>query len=645
MRRLIAALALFQAPIAAAETPAASEATRRANAAVAATLPADAEDEDFASRGFIASWPEATIKDDRGRIVWDFAAYDFATGAAPETANPSLWRHARLLARHGLFKAHERVYQVRGFDASNMSIVLGDNGLIIVDPLASVEVARAGLALARKHLGERPVLAVIYTHSHADHFAGARGVVGPEDLKKGRVRIIAPEGFLEHSVSENVIAGPAMGRRAAYQFGSRLSPGPAGQLTSGIGLAVSAGTRSLIPPTEIIGKTGETLTIDGVKFVFQLTPETEAPAEMNFFLPQFGALCLAENANASMHNVLTPRGALVRDSKRWADHLTEALRMFGADAELVFASHAWPRFGGDRVRDYVASHRDAYKYLHDQTVRLMNNGRTGEEIAEEIALPKALEGRWFNRGYYGTMRHNSRAVYQRYMGWYSGNPSDLDNLPPEMVGPKYIEFMGGEQEVLKKAKASLDKGEYRWVAEVLKHLVFANPNNTEGKLLLADALEQLGYQAESGPWRSVYLQGAYELRNGVPNVGGTVTASPDTIRAMSPSMLFDYLSVRINPEKAAGKKMVINMAFTDIEEKHTLSLENSVLNHTTRYAAKPDVTITLSKKTLDDIQLGQGTMEQKIANGEIKIEGDQQTFSDFVTLLDKFNFWFNIVTP
>lgn len=354
---------------------------------------------------------------------------------------------------------------------------------------------------------------------------------------------------------------------------------------------------------------------------------------------------MAENTTNTMHNILTLRGAQVRDALKWASFLNETIETWGDQAEVKFQSHHWPRWGNANIVDYFKKQRDLYKYIHDQSVRLMNMGYTGEEISEQITLPPELNDFWPNRGYYGTLRHNSRAIYQRYMGWYSGNPSDLDNLPPEMVGPKYIEFMGGEQEVLKKAKASFDKGEYRWVAEVLKHLVFANPNNTEGKLLLADTLEQLGYQAESGPWRSVYLQGAYELRNGVPNVGGTVTASPDTIRAMSPSMLFDYLSVRINPEKAAGKKMVINMAFTDIEEKHTLRLENSVLNHTTRYAAKPDVTITLSKKTLDDIQLGQGTMEQKIANGEIKIEGDQQTFSDFIGLLDKFNFWFSIVTP
>ncbi|NWG92736.1 MAG: MBL fold metallo-hydrolase [Parvularculaceae bacterium] len=638
MRRLIAALALFQAPIAAAETPAASEATRRANAAVAATLPADAEDEDFASRGFIASWPEATIKDDRGRIVWDFAAYDFATGAAPETANPSLWRHARLLARHGLFKAHERVYQVRGFDVSNMSIVLGDKGLIIVDPLTSVEVARAGLALARKHLGERPVLAVIYTHSHADHFAGARGVVGPEDLKNGRVRIIAPEGFLEHSVSENLIAGPAMGRRAAYQFGSRLSPGPAGQLTSGIGLAVSAGTRSLIPPTEIIGKTGETLTIDGVTFVFQLTPETEAPAEMNFFLPQFGALCLAENANASMHNVLTPRGALVRDSKRWADHLTEALRMFGADAELVFASHAWPRFGGDRVRDYVASHRDAYKYLHDQTVRLMNNGRTGEEIAEEIALPKALEGRWFNRGYYGTMRHNSRAVYQRYMGWYDGNPAHLNELPHEVSAPRYVAAMGGAKKVRKLAERAAGRGDYRWAAELLDLAVFANAGDAKARAMLADVEAQLAFQAESAIWRNMYLSAADELRNGVAP-GDPIAQSVDFIAATPSAMIFDLLAVRLAAERAPAEELRLNFEFPERKEVFAATVRNGVLVHEAgvRHAA-PAATIALSRAAfLGAMFAGRPA--------EAKVTGDVGAFERFQTLFDAPDGDFDIVTP
>lgn len=628
----------------------ASEFTIQANQNVLHTLPFnDKQDFEDARRGFIAKPDTLTIKDDKGNVVWDLEQYKTYIGldkTAPDTVNPSLWRNAQLNMEYGLFKVTDKIYQIRGFDLSNITFIQGDKGWIVFDPLISPQTAKAALAFINKTLGERPVSAVVYSHSHVDHYGGAAGLFNsPDEVKKNGVQIIAPEGFTEHAVSENVIAGNAMARLAVYMYGALLPRNAQGGVNGGLGQTTSTGVPSLLLPTRFITKTGEEVTLDGVRMVFQMTPGTEAPAEMNTWFPESKALWMAENTTNTMHNILTLRGAQVRDALKWSSYLNETIETWGDQAQVKFQSHHWPRWGNASIVDYFKKQRDLYKYIHDQSVRLMNMGYTGEEISEKIALPPELNDFWPNRGYYGTLRHNSRAVYQRYMGWYSGNPSDLDNLPPEMVGPKYVEFMGGEQALLKKAKASFDKGEYRWVAEVLKHLVFANPNNQEGKLLLADALEQLGYQAESGPWRSVYLQGAYELRNGVPTAGGTVTASPDTIRAMSPSMLFDYLAVRINPEKAAGKKMVINMDFTDIGEKHTLSLENAVLNHSTHYAAKPDVTLTLSKQTLDDIQLGQGTLEQKIASGEIKVQGNQQTFSDFVGLLDKFNFWFNIVTP
>lgn len=628
----------------------ASEFTIQANQNVLHTLPFnDKQDFEDARRGFIAKPDTLTIKDEQGNVVWDLEQYKTYIGldkTAPDTVNPSLWRNAQLNMEYGLFKVTDKIYQIRGFDLSNITFIQGDKGWIVFDPLISPQTAKAALSFINQTLGERPVTAVVYSHSHVDHYGGAAGLFNsPDEVKKNGVQIIAPEGFTEHAVSENVIAGNAMARRAVYMYGALLPRNAQGSVNGGLGQTVSAGVPSLLLPTRFITKSGEEVTLDGVRMVFQMTPGTEAPAEMNTWFPDSKALWMAENTTNTMHNILTLRGAQVRDALKWSSYLNETIETWGDQAQVKFQSHHWPRWGNASIVDYFKKQRDLYKYIHDQSVRLMNMGYTGEEISEKIALPPELNDFWPNRGYYGTLRHNSRAVYQRYMGWYSGNPSDLDNLPPEMVGPKYVEFMGGEQALLKKAKASFDKGEYRWVAEVLKHLVFANPNNQEGKLLLADALEQLGYQAESGPWRSVYLQGAYELRNGVPTAGGTVTASPDTIRAMSPSMLFDYLAVRINPEKAAGKKMVINMDFTDIGEKHTLSLENAVLNHSTHYAAKPDVTLTLSKQTLDDIQLGQGTLEQKIASGEIKVQGNQQTFSDFVGLLDKFNFWFNIVTP
>ncbi|HDZ8832235.1 TPA: MBL fold metallo-hydrolase [Aeromonas dhakensis] len=628
----------------------ASEFTIQANQNVLHTLPFnDKQDFEDARRGFIAKPDTLTIKDEQGNVVWDLEQYKTYIGldkTAPDTVNPSLWRNAQLNMEYGLFKVTDKIYQIRGFDLSNITFIQGDKGWIVFDPLISPQTAKAALSFINQTLGERPVTAVVYSHSHVDHYGGAAGLFNsPDEVKKNGVQIIAPEGFTEHAVSENVIAGNAMARRAVYMYGALLPRNAQGSVNGGLGQTVSAGVPSLLLPTRFITKSGEEVTLDGVRMVFQMTPGTEAPAEMNTWFPDSKALWMAENTTNTMHNILTLRGAQVRDALKWSSYLNETIETWGDQAQVKFQSHHWPRWGNASIVDYFKKQRDLYKYIHDQSVRLMNMGYTGEEISEKIALPPELNDFWPNRGYYGTLRHNSRAVYQRYMGWYSGNPSDLDNLPPEMVGPKYVEFMGGEQALLKKAKASFDKGEYRWVAEVLKHLVFTNPNNQEGKLLLADALEQLGYQAESGPWRSVYLQGAYELRNGVPTAGATVTASPDTIRTMSPSMLFDYLAVRINPEKAAGKKMVINMDFTDIGEQHTLSLENAVLNHTTHYAAKPDVTLTLSKQTLDDIQLGQGTLEQKIASGEIKVQGNQQTFSDFVGLLDKFNFWFNIVTP
>lgn len=626
----------------------ATENTIKANEAVKARLPFnDKQDFADAERGFIAKPETLTIKDGKGNVVWDLEQYKTYIGldkAAPDTVNPSLWRNAQLNMQYGLFKVTDDIYQIRGFDLSNITFIKGDKGWIVFDPLISPDTAKAALAFINEKEGKRPVLAVVYSHSHVDHYGGAAGLFSTQEERE-QAQIIAPEGFTEHAVSENVIAGNAMGRRAVYMYGALLPRNAQGGVNGGLGQTVSAGEPSLLVPTRLITKTGEELDIDGVKMVFQMTPGTEAPAEMNTWFPQHKALWMAENTTNTMHNILTLRGAQVRDALKWSTYLNETIETWGDQVEVKFQSHHWPRWDNANIVDYFKKQRDLYKYIHDQSVRLMNMGYTGEEIAEQITLPPELENFWPNRGYYGTLRHNSRAIYQRYMGWYSGNPSDLDNLPPEMVGPKYIEFMGGEAEVLKKAKVSFDKGEYRWVAEVLKHLVFANPDSKEGKLLLADTLEQLGYQAESGPWRSVYLQGAYELRNGVPSAGGTNTASPDTIRAMPPSMLFDYLAVRLNPEKAASKKMTINIDFTDINEKHSLNIENAVLNHSTRYADKPDTTVTLTKKVLDDIQLGQTTLEQEIASGQVKITGDAKPFSEFVGMLDKFNFWFNIVTP
>lgn len=627
----------------------ASKATIAANQKVLQTLPFNnKEDFENAQRGLIAVQDTVTVKNENGDVVWDLESYKKYISldkAAPDSVNPSLWRNAQLNMINGLFKVTDGIYQVRGYDLSNITFVEGKKGWIVFDPLISQEVAKAALEFVNQELGERPVTAIIYSHSHLDHFGGVRGIVDEKDVKAGKVEIIASHGFTEHAVSENVIAGNAMGRRAIYMYGALLPRNEFGGVNGGLGQTTSTGLATLIEPTDFIEKTGEERVVDGVKLVFQYTPGTEAPTEMNTWIPEKKALWMAENTTNTMHNILTLRGAQVRDALKWSSYLNETIEMWGDEVEVKFQSHHWPVWGQQDIVDYFKKQRDIYKFTHDQSVRLMNQGYTGEEISELITLPKSLEENWATRGYYGTLRHNSRAVYQRYMGWYTGNPSDLNNLPPTNAAVNYVDYMGGEQAVLEKAQADFAQGNYRWVAEVLKHVVFANPQSKKGKALLADTYEQLGYQAESGPWRSVYLQGAYELRNGTPESGGLTTASPDIIKNMPPEMLFDYLSVRILPEKAEGKDFSINITFTDLEEAYTLSMENSVLNYSREIETKPDVSLILSKKTLDDVQLGRVTLESAVANGDLVIEGDSEVFKEFMGMLDSFKFWFNIVTP
>jgi alkyl sulfatase BDS1-like metallo-beta-lactamase superfamily hydrolase len=590
---LLATLGLVVAS-ADAKTPAAtpaSPATVAANKAALKDLPVlDGEDEDFAARGFIATWDKPTITRADGGVAWDFRAYANLAGPAPDTVNPSLWRHAQLLAKHGLFKVSDRIYQVRGFDISNLTIIEGDTGLILADVLTSTETAAAALALYRKHVANKPVVAVIYSHSHGDHFGGVRGVVDEKDVAAGKVQIIAPAHFMEHAVGENVIAGPAMSRRAGFQFGVGLEAGPLGAMSSGIGPALPTGTISLIPPTREIKTTGETLTLDGVTIEFQMTPGTEAPSEMNFYLPQFRALFMAENANASMHNILTPRGALVRDAKVWADGLNESLRRYGDRTDVMLIAHAWPRFGQARVADFLASHADAYKLLHDQSVRLMNEGYVGSEIAERLKLPEPLAKRWFNRGYYGTMSHNSKAVYQRYMGWYEGNPARLNPLPPEEAGKRYVAAMGGAKAVMAQAAKAAEKGEYRWAAQLLDHVVFAEPGNEAAQKQLADVHRQLAYQSESAIWRNMYLRAAKELTEGSGG-GAATTANLDLIRATPTAMIFDLLAVRLDPDKAVKAPMTVAFVFPDRQERVHVTIRNGVLSHAMS-DAPADVTIT-----------------------------------------------------
>lgn len=646
---LFASVAIVASPsMAQQRSKPATEATKAANRAVQQYLNFnDRQDFEDATRGLIAKPDTLTIRDERGGVVWDLEAYKTFIGVdrpAPDTVNPSLWRNAQLNMQYGLFKVTDRIYQVRAYNLANVSFVQGDTGWVILDAGSDLESTKAAYELVSKNLGKRPIVAVVYSHSHGDHYGGVRGLVDEADVKAGKVQIIAPEHFTEHAISEFVIAGNAMGRRGIYMYGPLLPRNPQGGVNAGLGQTVSHGAGGLILPTREIKKTGEELVIDGVRLVFQMTPGTEAPAEMNTYLPQFRAMWMAENTTNTMHNILTIRGAQVRNSLKWAQFINETIDLYGSGTDVKFQAHHWPMWGNARIVDYWKKQRDLYKYMHDQTVHLMNQGYTGVEISNMIKLPPELEKAWFNRGYYGTLKHNTRAIYQFYMGFYDGNPTTLDQLPPEEAAKKYIDYMGGAASVMQKAKADFDKGEYRWVAEALKHVVFADPGNEGAKNLLADAYEQMGYQAESGTWRSAYLQGANELRNGLPNAGKIETAGPDTIRAMRPEMTFDYLAVQLNPEKAAGKKLTLGMTFTDLNESYVLMVENSVLNYSNKPAAT-DARVTLTKEVFDKLQAGDLSTEQAIQAGAIKIDGRREALKEFVGLFEKPPFWFNIVTP
>jgi alkyl sulfatase BDS1-like metallo-beta-lactamase superfamily hydrolase len=624
----------------------ATTSTKEAREKILKELPFEnRQDFEFGERGFVATLENPEVKDETGRVVFNTGSYDFLKGAAPESANPSLWRQAQLITKHGLFKVAERIYQVRGFDVSTVSFVLTDKGYIVVDPLTTAEVAQAALGLVRKHVGDKPVVAVVYSHSHADHFGGVAGVTSEEDVKVGRVKIIAPEGFMEHSVSENVIAGPAMTRRARFQFGGTLTRGPEGEMTSGLGPGVSTGTVSLIAPTDIISKTGTEMTIDGVTLVFQVTPGTEAPAEMNFYLPQMRALFMAENANANMHNLLPARGALVRDGKAWADYLTESLRLYAEKTDVMFAAHGIPRFGTEVIRDFLAKHRDAYKFLHDQSVRLMNNGLTGTEIAEQLELPPVLAREWYNRGYYGTMSHNSKAVYQRYMGWYDANPASLHALPPVAAGRNYVEAMGGADAVIAKANEAQNAGEYRWAAMLLNHIVFADAENTKAKAMLADVYTQLGYRAEAGTWRNIYLTGAQELRHGVID-WPTQRLSFALVRATPTTMMLDFAAVRLNPDRARDKVLTINLELSDFNEKHLISVANSVLIHEAGVVDdKADATVTMKRADMLETLLAGVPVALKRTTGAIRSQGNAGAWGELVGLIDPVNPNFPVVTP
>ncbi|GGN08200.1 alkyl/aryl-sulfatase [Streptomyces fuscichromogenes] len=624
----------------------AEPAVAQANDAVLRRFPFDdTRDLEDARRGFLGTAAESVVKDADGRAVWDLDAYGFLAGEIPATANPSLWRQSRLCSEHGLFEVTEGIYQVRGFDLSNMTVVEGDRGILVIDPLLCAETAAAALALYRAHRGERPVSAVLYTHSHVDHFGGVRGVITDEDVAAG-VPVLAPQGFLEHAVSENVYAGTAMGRRAAYMYGAALPKGERGQIGAGLGQTTSTGSVTLIPPTLYITRTGQTETVDGIRMVFQLTPGTEAPAELNIHFPSHAALCMAENATHNLHNLLTLRGAQVRDPRVWARYLTEAVDLFAASSDVAFASHHWPTWGRERVVEFLSEQRDLYAYLHDQTLRMLNQGLTGPEIAERMELPPALERAWHTHGYYGSVSHNTKAVYQRYLGWFDGNPAHLWEHPPVEAAKRYVEFMGGADEVLHRARQSYADGDYRWVAQVVGQVLFADPDHAEARGLQADALEQLGYGSENGTWRNFYLMGAYELRNG--SVGTpTVTASPDVIAALTLDQLFDALAIRVDGPGSWDVDIAVRVHIAK-GDSVTVRLRNGVLTHVTGTgpaAADPDVEITLTEADLRALLLGTLKPADLAALDTVEITGDPGRLTELVGHLGMPDPDFAIVTP
>jgi linear primary-alkylsulfatase len=601
----------------------------------------DTADFEAADRGFIAAQSPCVIKTADGRVVWDNDAYSFLDGDAPTSVHPSLWRQSMLNAKQGLYEVVEGVYQVRGFDLSNISFIEGDTGVIVIDPLISTQTAAAALQLYRAQCGDRPVVAVIYTHSHVDHFGGVLGVTSQADVDAGKVAVIAPEGFVHHAVQENVYAGTAMTRRATYMYGTLLPIGPQAQVGCGLGQRTSVGEVALIVPTLDIAHTGETHTVDGVEIEFQMAPGTEAPAEMHFYFPRYRALCMAENATHNLHNLLTLRGALVRDPHVWSAYLTEAIDKFSDRTDVVFASHHWPTWGRDRIVEFLSLQRDLYAYLHDQTLRLLNQGFTGVEIAENFQMPPALRKAWHTHGYYGSVSHNVKAVYQRYMGWFDGDPGRLWPHPPEAIAPRYVEAIGGIDRVVELAKRAFDSGDFRWVATLLDHAIFTDENHAAARQLYADTLEQLAYGAENAVWRNFFLSGAMELRDG--NFGTAAqTTSPSMLAQLTPEQMFDIFAISVNGPRAWDVDVAVDVTFLDEGSNYRLTLRNGVLVYRKAPAdqATADSTVKLANK-LRLLALAAGDNDSP----GLEIGGDTGALASIITVLDRPDPNFNIVTP
>lgn len=619
----------------------ASETIRAANRKLAASLPFDdTRDLEAVDRGFIAALEPGIVRDADGRVVWDAEASSFLTGEAPDTVNPSLWRQSKLVARQGLYEVVEGVYQVRGLDLSNVSFVEGDTGVIVIDPLISEETAAAALALYREHRGDRPVVAVIFSHSHVDHFGGVLAVTDHAAVASGDVQVIAPEGLVGHSVAENVYAGTAMTRRAGYMYGAALERGPRGAVGAGLGLTTSTGRPAILVPTLEIRETGETHVVDGVEIEFQMAPGTEAPAEMHFLFPAYRALCMAENATHTLHNLLTLRGALVRDPHVWSGYLTEAIERYADRIDVVFASHHWPTWGADEIREYLGLQRDLYGYLHDQTLRMLNQGLTGAEIAEMIELPPALEKAWHARGYYGSVSHNVKAIVQRYLGWFDGNPARLWPHPPKPLAERYVTAIGGLDRVVELAGAAYDEGDFRWAATLLDHAVFTDPDHAAARALYADTLEQLAYGAENGTWRNFFLSGATELREG--NFGTPVSAAaPELLAQLTPEQLLDSIAISVDGPRAWDLDLAVDLVFDDLGRNFRVTLRNGVLVHVEKPAdvATAGATVTLSKPRL--LALLGGDRE----SAGVAVEGDAAILDRLMSVLDRGDPSFSIVVP
>ncbi|NMW30696.1 MBL fold metallo-hydrolase [Altererythrobacter sp. RZ02] len=622
----------------------ATDQTAQRNQAVAEALPiADQQDFEDARRGLLAQL-ETDILNEDGSVAWKIDEFDFLDGKAPPSANPSLWRQSQLAAIHGLFEVVPGVYQVRGYDLSVMTLIAGDSGWIVIDPLLSAAPARASLDLANKTLGEKPVVAVLFTHSHADHFGGVLGVTSREELQAGKVAIYAPYGFTKETVGESVLAGNAMSRRAQYQFGANVPSGAAGAVGVGLGPKLSAGSIGLLPPTRELSTDGETLDIDGITFEFVDAGQTEAPSEFVFYLPQFKAFHAAEVVTRVQHNILTPRGAIVRDSLQWSRKVDEFLSRFGDKSEVMLASHHWPTWGGDAVRDKLRNQRDAYRYIHDQTLRMANQGLTMDEIAEDIGEPDFAKTDFGVRGYYGTFEHNSKAVYQRYFGWWNAVPADYDPLPKVEEAAKWISALGGAEAALTQGQKAFEAGDYRWGARLLQTLVFAEPDNTDAKMWLASTYEQLGYQAEGGTWRNIYLSAALELRTPKENDSvNTVTAS--VLAALPTLDLFDALAARFNPAKMQGEGGILAFNFPDTEEEISVDLRQSVMFPRVGSADAPVVTLSIQRSDMNRLLAQETTLPELLGSGAATFEGDVTALGRMFGALDSQVPYFEIVTP